>query len=1160
MDFNNTPTLETELSKKIAEKLTDQFRRGDFDETKDEFEEELQTAIKTKLETQLQTQNAPEADFQQELQTAIKTKLETELQTQNALEADFKEELQTAIKTKLETQLQTQNAPEANKINSAFVTQLSAQITPPAETIKPKFLRALAKLLKDRIAKPDFNDSLREGIKNELVAKLSIQVPSWVKTIFDNLKNGVDTMPTLKIEFPELPDVDLTRLSKFMKEVYEKDRGIMTALNTNRGIMTALKTDRGIMTALKKDRGIMTALKTDRGIMTALKTDQGVLTFLREDKGIAKWFNDTFSKFMESVSNIPQESRKKLSEFGKLFKYQSKENNLIITLQKAVEDLIAKNKIKKDRPEIPKNLLPRFGFPIEDRSFQGQLKKLIQDKLYDQFMTDEFRIQQFNAKYGRYDDCKIMKEYVKFNQARIEIIKIAKKLNDQMKTSGNDPLNKPIIDSFKNIYKKFKDASNYDHFYNCCVHPNIDPNISDIYDALSRIIEALTKQKDYNYLLRPIEKSKRIVLLAISVANKDPKSTEILKKLYEMIPKTNPTSGGGNPTNDLFSDPSVFYGQMIHLEKDYPEYNEKSLQRYLDILKGYADGNADIRKFLNIKTIDDLSKKIEEIEENLKKIKLMEDDKKKKKTEEDESKTNDTKCIEYYKEHLSRMNTERIMYMSDLTLLRYACTFDKSPKSKKLQAKIDGLIGGTKSASVKDASTINTMINRKTQLDNIASSILANINRRLNPMGDITKKILANINERLSKPADKPVVKPANVVKPVAKLAEVAKPNIQQVGPQNLNKNAPPQESVTPDYEAASGYDDDEGKEPDGVPVATSINPETGKAYTDYPETVYVGNYFAYEFHEKQDKMQYVKGPWLFKEMFTTPPAVYKEPEQIVRKLRLTSTESSGEFKMDGKYNIELCENESDKCEALMSANVPAQDTLETHYYTYFGKTRLIDGKKQTPEKTMEYDDGNTYANRMKEAMLELIQRKVSVEEPAVAVAESESKESSVVNKLSDAASNFASSVTETLAKKINSIVPIIPASLEQKLDTAKPTANTKASGPLEDKLKQKIKEALEKQLKGSVPGSGSGSGSSSGSLEDQLKQKIKEALEKLLKGSVPVSGSGSGSSSGSLEDQLKEKIKEALEKQLKGSGSGSLEDQLKEKIKAKLTETLTPP
>ena len=231
--------------------------------------------------------------------------------------------------------------------------------------------------------------------------------------------------------------------------------------------------------------------------------------------------------------------------------------------------------------------------------------------------------------------------------------------------------------------------------------------------------------------------------------------------------------------------------------------------------------------------------------------------------------------------------------------------------------------------------------------------------------------------------------------------------------------------------------------------------------------------------------------------MFTTPPAVYKEPEQIVRKLRLTSTESSGEFKMDGKYNIELCDNESDKCEALMSVNVPAQDTLEKHYYTYFGKTRLIDGKKQTPEKTMEYDDGNTYANRMKEAMLELIQRKVSVEEPA---------ESKVSNETSgvDDLSKMAAKAAANAAKKINQIVNAASSVIAKN--------NTTGSGSLEEKLKEKIKAKL---------------------------------TDELTKGS------------GSLEDQLKEKIKEALEKQLT---KGSLEDQLKEKIKATLTSTLTSP
>lgn len=1000
---------------------------------------------------------------------------------------NFKTELEKKVKEKLIEQL---SGPDFNDETK--------------DEIKPKFLRAISKLFKDKIKPPpDFSKALSEEVRKSLTKQLA---PSWMKNFMDILKLPDFTLPKYNFEliktiFPE--KVDEEKIQEIAKTTQWQNFVQMLRDNWNK-------------------QKLPDKLIDDRVIKNA-------------------------NKLIEDLSNLYPELK---SNFDTLVDYifpPSNDPPLIVALRKAVEKLIDQSKIKKDKPEIPKNLLPRFGFTIEDKSFAGQLKKLIQAKLYDQFMTDEFRIQQFNAKYEKYDACKIMKEYLNFTEAFLTTKKIAKKVKDTI----NPPKTKnTILENFQKIYQNYINASTYDTFYKCCVESNIDPNISDIYDKLSAIIELLlkTNPKKYGSLLSSMQQSKRILLLVISVANKDPKSIELLKKLYGYTNTPQPVvENQPLPKKKKFPKEDVFYGQMIHLEQDYPEYTEKSLQRYLSIIDEY-NNKTDIRPLLNIKSADDAKKRFKQIQDKLDELnKTKEDDKENKKNAKA-----DKMCVAYFAEKTQRKKNERIMYMSDLALLDYALKFDKSPAARELRKQIRGKISKTEQENKTDEAELGKMKTKETQMNSITSTILANLNSRLNPMGDITKKILANINERLGKP---PIADTATKpeTKTETKTTTTTKTETKVTPPGSASANAPPQDSVTPNYEAASGYNDDEGQEPDGVPVATSINPNTGKAYADYPETAYAGSYFAYEFHEDQKKDQYERGPWMFKEMFTTPPTINKEPEHLVRKLILTATDMKGSFKdgsaFEGKYNIELCDSETDKCEALMNSNAPVQDMLEKQYYTYFGKTKLIDGKKKTPEKTMEYDDGNTYVNRMKEAMFELIHRKVS--EP-----ETEENAGSKNGKGTDS-SSVASIVEETVTNTIKTASQQASKTAEQALTVASAAAgavvnatgvktSTTENNTFTKELKKQITTTLSKKLK---PGSGI---PDSGSFAEQLEEEIKKALEKQF------GVSGSPSSPGSFEEELKSQVQTQLQKQFGGPGSPSSSGSFEEELKKEVTKTLT--
>ena len=397
-------------------------------------------------------------------------------------------------------------------------------------------------------------------------------------------------------------------------------------------------------------------------------------------------------------------------------------------------------------------------------------------------------------------------------------------------------------------------------------------------------------------------------------------------------------------------------------------------------------------------------------------------------------------------------------------------------------------------------STNNTQLSNtqlsNTQLSNITSTILANINNRMNPFGHISKTIQSNINASLN---SGPAFKPEESQSQSQPQSQSQSQPQSQDKPGTIDQNAVPQDSITPNYEAVSGYDDEEGKEPEGVPVATSINPNTGNGYADYPETSYVGNYFAYEFHEEQDPKKYKTGPWVFKEMFSVPPTIDRKPEKLVRKITVTGSKENPTIIID---------TDKGGSDSLMANGAKNDEAMDKYYYEYFGKTRIIDGKtKKDKDSSMEYEDNGTHISRMREAMFELTDRKNQVPEETVTETSNNIQNThhhENISEVKDEIGNLIANIgtqaniehqTKPIIQSINKIAvlpgesPDLEKEIKEKLKAEILKQLNSGSGSLEDEIKEKLKAEILKQLN---PGSGS--------LEDEIKDKIKKYISTIVK------------------------------------------------------------
>ena len=1071
-EYDDTPTFEKELPKKIAERLTDQFSRPDFDDdTKDDFNEALSEAIKTKLETQFQTQTAPEAKFEDVLSEAISEKLKTQLST----------------------------------------------TTSSDDKIKPKFLRALAKLFKDRIAKPniqtpDFKSTLQSKIAEHL-EKTLINTAS-ITTDTPDLSTAPSWIQNFMGIFSKLPKFDSVKPPD--KEKLE---------NLFAAILAGLTPGDRVKFAAKGVGYFIASPVLIPGLLLyfgALKSYQmGKILYPELEKATIKLV-ELVSKEKEGDTSEPKAKliRDLLDKLNAYFK-PKKHNNLINTLKKAVEDLIERKKNKQAAEvERPKNKMLRFTF--EDTSFTGQLKKRIQETIYRQLMTDDVRIQLFIAKYEK-DNTPIHIYRNIYNDIML-IENIIEKNRRSVKTDS--------VEKYTRLRDSIIQAFNYQGLREYLDEDNFDAvKYAEYYESVANLRELGEKLKLLEDESRnPEIQSKRILMLACSIAT-DKQSIATIRSIVDRIDSLGDTH---LPT---------FYGQLLRFENEYPNYTAKSLQKYTALLEVLEKDDGNPASILKIKTMDDVCAKVQVIEKKLKQLKQSQ------RANMDANQENASgTCKTYFEEETLRMDNSRTMYVSDLHLLQMCATYltsTKKCKAKNILQKIVDLISGVES----DMSAAQKRANPGPDVNTITSNILMNINNRLK------KGVSAKGNV-------KPPSWMSDKLKRLAELMEKKGIDVNRdldgksasTGQGNLG--APLSESVTPNYEESAGYGTQEGDDPEGVPVSTSINPATGNGYVDYVETVYVGSYFAYEFHEEQDPAKYATGPWVFKETFSVPPTIDKAPEQFIRKITMSGAEASPTIGIQ----------HDKETGALMNAGSVNKSDMDKFYYMYFGKSRIIDAKKKADkDSSMEYDDDNTHIIRMKDALFELIERKKTKTVDAVPPGESpipETMSDIIKAEIKDKMETAANMLTQTVKNATVSIANIIPGQDGEFTKKLKSEIETKLKSMLSGNANQSpfvtaLTSAIQAKLASQFQSTPSGNFQPA--LTSAVQAKLAAQLSPGQTSSQPlVSVNQTSASDDTFTQNLTSAIQKKLTSMFSSQNPGDFLDTLKQKIQEKLTTTLT--
>jgi len=965
---------------------------------------------------------------------------------------DFESTLQSKIAEHLEKALSATPATSMNQ----------PQVSP--ETTKAKFLRALAKLFKDKIAKPDFESTLQskiaEHLEKTLINTASIRTdehdistaPSWIQKfmgIFSKL---------------QLPKFDSVKPPKIDKQTLD------LLLHT---ILDGLTPRERVKFTAKAVGYIIASPFVPLYFIALVGYQAGKILYPELQERETTLVNLLSTVNGEQSVNSIRELLDKLNAY-----FKPKEHNLILALRKAVEDLIERKKNAPDKVEPEKNKMLRFTF--EDTSFAGQLKKRIKETLYANLMTDEVRIQMFIAKYEN-------KEPPSIYPTVYNDVMLIENLLKQAKPSPNTEL----VEKYTHLRDTIIQAFDYSKLQNYVIdnEANFDAvKYGEYYESVTNLRELGKELKVAEDDTRnPLIQSKRILLLVCCIAT----DKESLATVLSILDNLNKLTGE--------EDQTIFYGQLLRLENEYPNYTAKSLQKYTDLMGVFNEGTGftggagkTLASIFKIKQMDDVCAKVKVTEKSLKSLR--------KSIKVNSTRTADESCAQYFKDENLRLDNESTMYVSDLKLLkRVADTMQSTKKcnAKNIMKKIDDLIDGIGLDMSDDQKRANST-------DTIASSILWNINNRL-------KSSFVPI---------KPVM--SDKLKALAALLEKNKSKKGSQGQGNLT--APPSDSVTPNYEDVSGYDNMESDEPEGVPVATSINPATGKGYTEYPETAYVGNYFVYEFHKEQDQnpAKYASGPWVFKETFSVPPTVNKAPEKLIRKITVNGPESGPTIRIQH-------DKESG---SLMDAGTVNKESMDKFYYAYFGKSRIIDAKKKKDkDSSMEYDEVNTQITRMKDALFELIERKKTTD---VVVPATETP-----------------SAMEELKTEVENKIKAATKSVTQVVDGAIQKASNIVSG--ESEFTKKLKSEIETKLKSIL------SGETPGTFNNTLKSEIETKLKSILSGETP------NTINNTLKpdiDNFTEKLKSAIQSKLTSmfSSQNPFLDTLKQKIQEKLTTTLTIP
>jgi len=792
--------------------------------------------------------------------------------------------------------------------------------------------------------------SLEDELKTKIKEKLESNLHGGILYSLLNPKI-TDELTTEFLDAAKLDDELKTKIKDALQAKFDFDNQLKTKIKdaldkqmTPSKFSTALKFLSRLRPNMKFSKDKLVTLLTYVGIgVFAVPLSPFILAYLgyklyKDKYGQRRLISIPripFANMKKSINTIiqtaPNTVKHKWASFCSwLYKWfpENKPHPLIVALRKAVEQLI--DQPKKEIVESVYNLLPRFT--IEDKSFAGQLKKRIKEKLQTVLITDEHRVKQFVTKYNQHLATLPMIRVIAEDEARLATLTLSAEAAEKV----------------KEVSDQFWKQINYDTFYDAIANQNTHTEIREAFDILTNKIN--TTPERFKHLAGQIQQSKRILVLVIFIVIHDKKAVDIAKSLYQKT-RVGSTQTGGS-IRPLALNITVFYGQMLHLEDEYPAYTAKSLQKYLDIFNN-SEAGKDISKLLGIKSMDDVCKKIDAIQEELTKPKTP-----------GKPDNSDNACAAYYAEEKRREKIEMTVNFSDLRLLKYTSQFLKDT-NKCTKAGIKNQVSKIVEAFRNKMNVMNAEIK---------------IGETLTPIQNQSDTLTPNQNQYKS-----------DTLTPNQNITQIQNQYKSDTLTPNKtpNQNQLPQDSVTPAYEAASGYDDDEGEQPEGIPVATSINPKTGKAFVDFPETVYVGNYFAYEFHEEQDPAKYKSGPWIFKEMFSVPPTIDRPPKKLVRKITVEGSENKPTIRLGTGEGVS---------DSLMDAGTINQTSMDKHYYEYFGKSRIIDSKtKIDKNSSMEYDDNGTQISRMKDAMFRLIQRKNDTA-PIPVVAESDNAYNMVKN------------------------------------------------------------------------------------------------------------------------------------------------------------------